>query len=88
VAVLWDTEAKRLELYLDGKLAAKADPGAEDWYAAPWDEGAPSGEPFSPISCDHGKWTGTQRDEFYVYNRPLAAAEILANKDLASPKQP
>jgi len=84
VAVLWDIKARRLEIYLDGKLAAKADPGKEDWYGAPWDRGRPSGEIFSPISCDHGKWTATQRDEFYVYNRPLTVKQIVANKDLAA----
>ena len=83
VAVLWDTKAKRLEVYLDGKLAGKADAGKDDWYGAPWDKGRPSGEIFSPISCDHGKWTGTQRDEFYTYNRPLTPEEIEANRKAA-----
>lgn len=86
VAVLWDIKAKRLEIYLDGQLTGKADPGKADWYGAPWDHGRPSGEIFSPISCDHGKWTGTQRDEFYVYNRPLTPKEIVENMNAAKAK--
>jgi len=86
VAVLWDIKARRLELYIDGQRAGKADPGKEEWYGAPWDRGRPSGQIFSPISCDHGKWSGTQRDEFYIYNRPLSPAEIMANKRKAAAK--
>ncbi|KKK79655.1 hypothetical protein LCGC14_2831320, partial [marine sediment metagenome] len=80
VGVLWDIEAKRLELYLDGKLAAKADPGKEDWYGSPWDNGRKStggrAHGLQPISMDHGKRTWTMRDEFKVYNRPLTPQEI------------
>lgn len=83
LATLWDIKARRLELYIDGKLACKADPGKAEWYGAPWDRGRPSGESFSPISCDHGKWTGTQRDELYIYNRPLTLREIVYNMNLA-----
>ncbi len=86
VAVLWDMQARRLEIYLDGKLVGKAPPGEEEWHGAPWDRGRPSGEMFSPISCDHGKWTATQRDEFYVYNRPLTPKEIVENMNLAKKK--
>jgi hypothetical protein len=86
VALLWSVKDRRLELYLDGKLAAKADPGPEaEWYAAPWDRGRPSGWALEVITSDHGNWCGTCRDELYLYNRALSAEEIEANKNLVKP---
>jgi len=91
VAVLWDVEARRLELYVDGKLASKADRGKEAWYGCPWDNGTPPrggrARGLQPISMDHGKMTWTLRDEFYVYNRPLTGEEIMANRRLARPAE-
>jgi len=91
VGVLWDVENKRLELYIDGALRAKADPGTEDWYGVPWDNGTPSrggrASGIQPISMDHGKMTWTMRDEFAIYNRPLTAAEIKAHRNLAKPSK-
>ena len=90
-AVVWDLEARRLELYVDGKLAARADKGAEDWYGCPWDNGTPSrggrAQGLQPISMDHGKMTWTLRDEFYVYNRALTAKEIAANMNRAKERE-
>ena len=86
VACLWSVPQRRLELYLDGKLAAKADPGEGDWHASPWDTGGPSGWPLILISSDHGLWSGTCRDEVAIYNRPLTPEQIQAN--LAKAKSP
>jgi hypothetical protein len=85
VAFLWSVKDRRLELYLDGKLAAKAEAGTEPWYASPWDRGVGNGNGWNMdlITSDHGAWTGTCRDEVYIYNRALKGEEILANKELA-----
>ncbi|KKL96164.1 hypothetical protein LCGC14_1847230, partial [marine sediment metagenome] len=82
VALLWDMNARRLEVYVDGKLAGKADKGAEPWYGSPWDPGRPSGgtnSGFSLGSCDHGKISLTLRDEVYIYDRVLTPEQIAAN---------
>jgi hypothetical protein len=87
-AVVWDLEARCLELYVDGKLAGKADPSDEEWYGCPWDNGTRSrggrAQGIQPISMDHGKRTWTMRDDFFIYNRPLTTAEIVANMKRAS----
>jgi len=83
VAMLWSVPDRRLELYVDGKLAAKADPGAGEWHTCPWDRAGPSGWNLIAISSDHGLWCGTCRDELYIYNRALTPAEIMANKNLS-----
>ncbi|HET6428397.1 MAG TPA: hypothetical protein VFJ30_08310, partial [Phycisphaerae bacterium] len=84
VGILWSVKDRRLELYLDGKLAAKADPGPlKEWYTAPWDNGEAAGHGLVLISSDHGLWCGTCRDEVYIYNRALTAEEIEANRKAA-----
>jgi hypothetical protein len=86
VAALWDIEAKRLEIYIDGKLAGRAEPGDEPWLGRPWDCGQPNVSTdggFSLGSCDHGKVALTLRDEFYLYNRALGPEEIKANMEKA-----
>ena len=91
VAMLWQVKERRLELYLDGKLVGKADPGQTEWYAVPWDGGV-VGEAgshkqcISPGSNDHGKTALTLRDEFYIYNRALTEEEIRANMELVKNK--
>ncbi|HUT35187.1 MAG TPA: LamG-like jellyroll fold domain-containing protein [Planctomycetota bacterium] len=86
VACLWSVKERRLELYLDGKLAAKAEPGEGEWHAAPWDTGGPSGWPLILISSDHGLWSGTCRDEVAIYNRALTPEQIRVN--MAKAKSP
>ena len=86
VAILWSVKDRRLELYIDGKLAAKAGAGEGEWMASPWDRGRPSGWNLQIITSDHGNWTGTCRDEVYIYNRALTPEEILANKELCGKK--
>jgi hypothetical protein len=83
VALLWDVKAKRLEIYLDGKLAGKADPGKDEWLGSPWDVGRPggAGTNFSFGSKDHGKVALTLRDELYIYDRPLSVDDIVANME-------
>jgi hypothetical protein len=85
LALLWHAADRRLEIYVDGKLAAKADPGDEEWHTSPWDRGRPGGGTnggWSLGSCDHGKKFYTLRDEVYIYNRALSAEEIRANMEL------
>ena len=88
VAFLWSVKEKRLELYLDGKLAAKADPGEREWHPSPWDRGVGSGNGWNMnlITSDHGAWTATCRDEVYIYNRVLAPEEIMGNRERAAKK--
>jgi len=83
VAVTWSVRDRLLELYVNGKSAGKADPGEGPWRAVPWDNAADWGHPLIVSSMDHGHWSGTLRDEFYVYDRPLTAKEIAANMALA-----
>jgi len=83
VAVAWSVKDRLLELFVNGKSAGKADPGEGPWQAVPWDNAADWGHPLVVSTMDHGHWSGTMRDEFYVYNRPLTPEEILANKRLA-----
>jgi hypothetical protein len=85
-AMLWSAKERRLELYLDGALAAKAEPGQTDWYPVPWDNGGDIGHPLILLTTDHGHWSGTCRDEVYIYNRALSADEIKANMELAKKK--
>ncbi|HET6428773.1 MAG TPA: LamG-like jellyroll fold domain-containing protein [Phycisphaerae bacterium] len=83
VAVTWSVKDRRLELFVNGKSAGKADPGEGPWHGVPWDNAADWGHPLVVSTMDHGHWSGTMRDEFYVYNRPLTAEEIAANMLLA-----
>ncbi|KKK87229.1 hypothetical protein LCGC14_2755330, partial [marine sediment metagenome] len=78
VAVTWSVKDRLLELFVDGKSAGKAKPGDTPWYAVPWDNAADWGHPLVVSTMDHGHWSGTMRDEFYIYNRPLTAEEIKA----------
>ena len=82
LAIVWDIPARRLELYIDGKLAGKAPPGEGEWLVLPWDRGRRSNCLVLP-ETHHGHWSGSLRDEFYIYNRPLTAKEIKQNMALA-----
>jgi hypothetical protein len=79
VAILWSVKEKRLEIHLDGKLAGKADPAQAEWLPVPWDNAGPYGHPLEILTTDHGHWSGTCRDELYIYNRALTGDEIRAN---------
>lgn len=94
VAVVWDTDARRLEIYLDGQLAndklrtngqEEQDPA---WYPAPFDIGVlGNNAQFGIIQYTaEGAINETDRDEFYVYNRPLSPAEVQANMKSAMGK--
>jgi len=85
VAFLWSVKDKRLELYIDGKLAVKADPGDKEWHPSPWDRGIRNGNGWNMnvITSDHGAWTATCRDEVYIYNRALTPEEIQENRERA-----
>ena len=90
VAVLWDTDARRLEIYVDGKLASnKIRANGQDkpdpvWYPAPWNIGVLGrNAQFGIIQYrSEGSINTTDRDEFYVYNRPLSETEIRENMAL------
>lgn len=81
LAIVWSVKEKRLEIHLDGKLAGKADPAEAEWQPVPWDNAGPYGHPLEILTTDHGHWSGTCRDELYIYNRALSPAEIQANLD-------
>jgi len=85
VAFLWSVKDKRLEIYVEGKLAGQAERSEGEWYPSPWDRGVGNGHGWNMnvITSDHGAWTGTCRDEVYIYGRALTSEEILANKQLA-----
>lgn len=85
VALLWHMKDRRLEIYLDGELAGKADPGKDPWLASPWDPGHRTGGANAGLSfgsSDHGKKQYMLRDEVYVYNRALTLDDIKANMGL------
>jgi hypothetical protein len=83
VAVRWSVKDRLLELFLDGKSMGKADPGDGPWHTVPWDNAADWGHPLVASTMDHGHWSGTLRDELYIYNRPLSSEEIRANMEAA-----
>ena len=83
VAVTWSVKDRLLEVFVNGKSAGKAEPGDHPWRAVPWDNAADWGHPLVVSTMDHGHWSGTMRDEFYIYNRPLTVAEIRANMQAA-----
>jgi len=82
VAIVWDLKARRLELYLDGELAGRAEKGEEEWLVMPFDRGRKT-HGVVLVETHHGHWSGSNRDEFYIYNRPLTPEEIRANMALA-----
>ena len=86
VAVVWDTEKRKLEIHIDGKLAsekvrANGKPaGDEAWYGVPWSVAYPDNASFMVIMHpDEGGRSATRRDEFYIYNRAMSPKEIQAN---------
>jgi hypothetical protein len=78
-ALVWSAKEKRLEIHLDGKLAGKADPAEAEWQPVPWDNAGPDGHPLEILTTDHGHWSGTGRDELYIFNRALSPSEIKSN---------
>ncbi|KKM14301.1 hypothetical protein LCGC14_1707490 [marine sediment metagenome] len=84
--MLWDMEKRRLEIYIDGKLAsekirtngeAESDPV---WHGAPWSVALPDNAAFSVIKHpDEGGRSASRMDEFYIYDRALSAERIAAN---------
>ncbi len=78
-AIVWSAKEKRLEIHLDGTLAGKADPAEAEWRPVPWDNAGPDGHPLEILTTDHGHWSGTCRDELYIYNRAFSPEEIQAN---------
>ncbi len=90
VGVLWDARARRLEVYLDGKLASgklhcngkpvvAGGHGDTEWRGSPWNDATHRNDIFTPLHGYDGAWNGTQRDEFHIYARPLTPAEIRKN---------
>lgn len=87
VALLWDTAARRLEIYLDGKRASDkvrtngTDKDDAHWHGAPWDPGGFEDQAtFGFVKHrDEGGSNYTRRDELYIYDRPLSPEDIAAN---------
>ncbi len=86
VALLWDVDRRRLEIYLDGEKlsgeimlngAASID---QAWYAAPWHVMTFCNAAMSIccVSAEGGRGA-TDRDEYYVFNRALSVDEIRKN---------
>jgi len=87
VAMLWDTKARRLDIYIDGKPASgplhrngKEVPAGDkaEWHTAPWDNAVDHYCQMGLLG-GHNTWYGTDKDEFYIYNRPLTKKEIVEN---------
>ncbi|OGK00526.1 MAG: hypothetical protein A2487_13610 [Candidatus Raymondbacteria bacterium RifOxyC12_full_50_8] len=86
VALLWDAEAGRLEIYLDGVLASgeiKCNGRANTdsiWYGAPWDVVTNVHGSMGLVQqYPEGAQNATRRDEYYVYNKALSLQEIEDN---------
>ena len=86
VAVLWDADQRKLEIYLDGekvsgKVMLNGKVSTEDaWYAAPWHVATFCNAAMSIccVSAEGGRGA-TDRDEYYIYNRALSPEEIRKN---------
>jgi hypothetical protein len=86
LALLWDVEQRRLEIYLDGEktsgpVVLNGKPSTDEvWYAAPWHVATFCNAAMSIccVSAEGGRGA-TDRDEYYVFNRALSAAEIRKN---------
>ena len=86
LALLWDVDQRRLEIYLDGEKASgpvmlngkrSTD---KAWYAAPWHVATFCNAAMSIccVSAEGGRGA-TDRDEYYVFNRALSAEGIRKN---------
>ncbi len=77
VALTWSCPKKSMQLIVDGQLRGELKDENSTWYWLPARRWPYSyGDFMTPLSDDHGAYTSTMRDEFYIYNRPLSAAEI------------
>jgi len=86
VAVLWDVDQRRLEIYLDGspaggKVMLNGKVSTDKaWYAAPWNVMTFCNAAMSIVCASaEGGRSATDRDEYYIYNRALSAEEIGKN---------
>ncbi len=86
VAVAWDAESAKLEIYVNGVLQSgtvkkNGVPSTDTiWYGAPFDVGVFCNITMAFVQVsDEGGCNTTDRDELYIYNRALSAQEIQAN---------
>jgi hypothetical protein len=93
VALLWDMEKRRIEIYIDGELKSDStrtngkDTMDKVWYGAPFTCGLrDQAQQIIVLPTDEGGRSATRRDEFYVYNRALTIEEIRANMKSAMGK--
>ncbi|HUU21697.1 MAG TPA: LamG-like jellyroll fold domain-containing protein [Phycisphaerae bacterium] len=93
VALTWDIEQRRLEIYLDGKLASgkvmcNGKPDTDEaWYGAPWNVMTRCNAAMSIVAASaEGGRSATDRDEYCTYNRALPAEEIGRNMRAAMGK--
>ena len=68
---------------MNGKPVVKGGHGDTEWRASPWNDATHRCDILTPLHGFDGAWNGTQRDEFYIYGRPLTAAEIRQNMAVA-----
>jgi hypothetical protein len=87
VALVWDTEAPKLEIWIDGQLASgpvkkNGSPSTDTiWYGCPWDVVTFCNSGMSIINAPaEGGQSTLDRDEYYIYNRALNQTEIQANR--------
>ncbi len=84
--VAWDIHKKQLDVFKNGKLVASVEKSQRPWYAFPWDNGgARRGWDLIINTQDHGRKCVTLRDEVYIYDRPLAAEQVLKHMKKARP---
>jgi len=83
VALAWDIDRRRLEIYLDGKLASGKvmcnGKGATDeaWYAAPWNVMCRCNAAMSIVCASaEGGRSATDRDEYRTYDHALSPDQI------------
>jgi hypothetical protein len=86
VALVWDMEARRLEIYLDGQKASdqvncNGSPSTDTvWYGVPWDLVMTNNDMLGIVQASaEGGRSSTMRDEYYVYNKALSLQEIQDN---------
>ena len=77
VALTWSCPKKFMRIIVDGEVRGELTDDGKSWHAVParrWPHAY--GDFMTPLSDDHGTYTSTMRDEFYIYNRPLSVEEI------------
>ncbi|OGJ85729.1 MAG: hypothetical protein A2268_11720 [Candidatus Raymondbacteria bacterium RifOxyA12_full_50_37] len=87
VAVVWDADSAKLEIYLDDQLASgslrkNGVPTTDTvFYGCPWTVVKFNNCNFTIVQVgDEGGFSTTDRDEYYIYNKAMTQTEIQANR--------